>query len=146
VLARIWVVWDVTLRHWVIGSNILKDHIAIIFKGNGYVKILPLIMLQDEGITIHWTAKKHLPRDTASLSRTLQSLALYGFKIMFTLTSHFLYKFSGCPAITIPIKLSEQGLPLSLQLMAQNYREGVLLAVAKWIENVVDFPCLKLET
>lgn len=53
---------------------------------------------------------------------------------------------AGCPAITIPIKLSEQGLPLSLQLMAQNYREGVLLAVAKWIENVVDFPCLKLES
>jgi len=71
---------------------------------------------------------------------------MYGFKKMFTLTSHFLYKLSGCPAITIPIKLSEQGLPLSLQLMAQNYREGVLLAVAKWIENVVDFPCLKLET
>jgi len=67
-------------------------------------------------------------------------------KKKFTLTSHFLYKFSGCPAITIPIKLSEQGLPLSLQLMAQNYREGVLLAVAKWIENVVDFPCLKLES
>jgi Asp-tRNA(Asn)/Glu-tRNA(Gln) amidotransferase A subunit family amidase len=65
---------------------------------------------------------------------------------MLTLASHFLYKFSGCPPITIPIKLSEKGLPLSLQIMAQNYREGVLLAVAKWLENMVDFPCLKLET
>jgi aspartyl-tRNA(Asn)/glutamyl-tRNA(Gln) amidotransferase subunit A len=64
---------------------------------------------------------------------------------MFPLTAYFLHKFSGCPAITIPIKLSEQGLPLSLQLMAQNYREGMLLAVAKWIENVVDFPCLQPE-
>jgi Asp-tRNA(Asn)/Glu-tRNA(Gln) amidotransferase A subunit family amidase len=33
-----------------------------------------------------------------------------------------------------------------LQLMAKNYREGVLLAVAKWIESVLNFPCLKLET
>jgi aspartyl-tRNA(Asn)/glutamyl-tRNA(Gln) amidotransferase subunit A len=67
-------------------------------------------------------------------------------KKVFTLTSYFLYEFSGCPAVTIPIKLSKQGLPLSLQLMAQNYREDLLLAVAKWIERVVDFPCLELET
>jgi Asp-tRNA(Asn)/Glu-tRNA(Gln) amidotransferase A subunit family amidase len=89
--------------------------------------------------------KSMYPR-TASHPRKHQSLESYGFKKMFTLTSRFLYKFSGCPAITIPIKLSEQGLPLSLQLMAENYKEGLLLAVAKWIENVVNFPCLQLET
>jgi Asp-tRNA(Asn)/Glu-tRNA(Gln) amidotransferase A subunit family amidase len=68
------------------------------------------------------------------------------FKVCFIPMSHFLYKFSGCPAVTIPIKLSKQGLPLSLQLMGQNYREDVLLGVAKWIESVVNFPCLELAT
>jgi aspartyl-tRNA(Asn)/glutamyl-tRNA(Gln) amidotransferase subunit A len=44
------------------------------------------------------------------------------------------------------LKLSKQGLPLSLQLMGQSYREDVLLTVAKWIETAVDFPRLQLET
>ncbi|XP_021936916.1 glutamyl-tRNA(Gln) amidotransferase subunit A, mitochondrial isoform X2 [Zootermopsis nevadensis] len=52
---------------------------------------------------------------------------------------------AGCPAVTIPIKLSKQGLPLSLQLMSQNYRENLLLAIARWIESVVDFPHLELD-
>lgn len=46
---------------------------------------------------------------------------------------------AGVPAISIPIKLSSNGLPLSLQLMGPNFSEEKLLTVAKFIENSVDF-------
>lgn len=46
---------------------------------------------------------------------------------------------AGIPAISIPIKLSNNQLPLSLQLMGPNLSEEILFKVAKWIENAVDF-------
>lgn len=42
--------------------------------------------------------------------------------------------------MAVPIKLSEKGLPLSLQLIGRNLSEPMLLALAKYIENVVQFP------
>lgn len=47
---------------------------------------------------------------------------------------------AGIPAVSIPIKLSKEGLPISLQLMGRNLSEPMLLAVAKYIENIVRFP------
>lgn len=47
---------------------------------------------------------------------------------------------AGLPAVSIPIKLSEKGLPLSLQLMGPNMSEELLLNVAKKIETLVKFP------
>lgn len=46
---------------------------------------------------------------------------------------------AGIPAISIPIKLSSNHLPLSLQLMGPNFSEATLFKVAKFIENSVDF-------
>ncbi|GJQ70287.1 gatA [Trypoxylus dichotomus] len=46
---------------------------------------------------------------------------------------------AGIPALSIPIKLSISGMPISLQLLGRNLSEPVLLAVAKFIENVVQF-------
>lgn len=46
---------------------------------------------------------------------------------------------AGVPAISIPIKLSSNNLPLSLQLMGPNFSEEKLFKVAKFIENSVDF-------
>lgn len=46
---------------------------------------------------------------------------------------------AGIPAVSIPIKLSSNNLPLSLQLMGNNFSEEKLLTVAKWIESVVQF-------
>lgn len=46
---------------------------------------------------------------------------------------------AGIPAISIPIKLSSNDLPLSLQLMGPNFSEEMLFKVAKFIENSVDF-------
>lgn len=47
---------------------------------------------------------------------------------------------AGIPAVTVPIRLSEKGLPLSVQLMGPAFSEEMLLTVAKWIENEINFP------
>ncbi|KAG5343661.1 GATA amidotransferase, partial [Acromyrmex heyeri] len=52
---------------------------------------------------------------------------------------------AGLPAINVPIKLSRNKLPLSLQLMAPLFHEQRLLTVAKWIEQTVRFPRLELK-
>ncbi|XP_012223233.1 glutamyl-tRNA(Gln) amidotransferase subunit A, mitochondrial [Linepithema humile] len=52
---------------------------------------------------------------------------------------------AGLPAINVPIKLSRRGLPLSLQLMAPLFHEQRLLSIAKWIEQIVQFPKLELK-
>lgn len=46
---------------------------------------------------------------------------------------------AGVPALSIPIKLSSNNLPLSLQLMGPNFSERNLFKVAKFIESSVDF-------
>lgn len=52
---------------------------------------------------------------------------------------------AGIPAISIPVGLSKNGLPLSVQLMAPFFEDHKLLTVAKWIENTVAFPKLTLK-
>ncbi|XP_019864964.1 glutamyl-tRNA(Gln) amidotransferase subunit A, mitochondrial [Aethina tumida] len=47
---------------------------------------------------------------------------------------------AGIPAVSIPIKLSKDGLPISLQIMGRNLSEHVILGLAKFIEHVVQFP------
>lgn len=46
---------------------------------------------------------------------------------------------AGIPALSIPIRLSAKGLPLSLQLMGPKLSETLILAIAKWIESQVNF-------
>ncbi|KAH8419233.1 hypothetical protein KR222_011242, partial [Zaprionus bogoriensis] len=46
---------------------------------------------------------------------------------------------AGIPAVSIPIRLSTAGLPLSLQLMSNSRNEQLLLTVARWIEAQVEF-------
>lgn len=48
------------------------------------------------------------------------------------------------PALSIPIKLSNKGMPISLQLIGRNLSEPMLLALAKYIENIVKFPHHKI--
>ncbi|KAG8237214.1 hypothetical protein J437_LFUL016051 [Ladona fulva] len=52
---------------------------------------------------------------------------------------------AGCPAVSIPIRLSKRGLPLSLQVIGKIYDDGNLLMLAKWIENAANFPQLVIE-
>lgn len=49
---------------------------------------------------------------------------------------------AGIPAVSIPICLSKNKLPLSLQLMGPSMSEELLLNVARKIESVVKFPNL----
>lgn len=46
---------------------------------------------------------------------------------------------SGLPAIVIPSGMSESGLPFAAQLAGQPFREGRLLGVARWCEEVLRF-------
>jgi aspartyl-tRNA(Asn)/glutamyl-tRNA(Gln) amidotransferase subunit A len=46
---------------------------------------------------------------------------------------------SGVPAISIPIKLSSNNMPISLQLMSNNFNEHLLFNVANYIETSVNF-------
>ncbi|KAH8359384.1 hypothetical protein KR093_006374, partial [Drosophila rubida] len=50
---------------------------------------------------------------------------------------------AGIPAVSIPIRLSQAGLPLSLQLMSNSFNEQLLLTVARWIEAQVGFDSLE---
>ena len=49
---------------------------------------------------------------------------------------------AGVPAISIPVCLSEDALPLSIQLITSHFNEQTLLNAAKFIEDHVKFPRL----
>lgn len=49
---------------------------------------------------------------------------------------------AGVPAISVPVALNPDGLPLSLQLMAPWGHDASLLSAAKWLELYVNFPRL----
>ncbi|XP_035685707.1 glutamyl-tRNA(Gln) amidotransferase subunit A, mitochondrial-like [Branchiostoma floridae] len=51
---------------------------------------------------------------------------------------------AGIPAVNVPVALSEDGLPIGLQLIGQSFQEKTLLTVAKWLEQQVNFPHLQL--
>ncbi|XP_039301309.1 glutamyl-tRNA(Gln) amidotransferase subunit A, mitochondrial-like [Nilaparvata lugens] len=51
---------------------------------------------------------------------------------------------SGCPAISLPVCLSSSNLPISLQLMAPNFQEQLLLSASHWLENELEFPKLEV--
>lgn len=44
----------------------------------------------------------------------------------------------GFPAISIPSGLSEEGLPLGIQLVSAPLDEATMLSVASWCERVLD--------
>ncbi len=47
----------------------------------------------------------------------------------------YVYDCAGLPAISVPIKLSKEGLPLGLQLIGKSMWEGELLNIATAIES-----------
>ncbi|XP_019647760.1 PREDICTED: glutamyl-tRNA(Gln) amidotransferase subunit A, mitochondrial-like [Branchiostoma belcheri] len=51
---------------------------------------------------------------------------------------------AGIPAVNVPVSLSEDGLPIGLQLIGQSFQEKTLLTAAKWLEQQVNFPHLQL--
>ncbi|KAJ3074806.1 hypothetical protein HDU98_010161 [Podochytrium sp. JEL0797] len=47
----------------------------------------------------------------------------------------FLANFAGLPAVTCPVGLDADGLPIGVQFMGEWWSEGTLLGVAKWMEG-----------
>lgn len=52
---------------------------------------------------------------------------------------------AGIPAVTVPSKLSNSGLPIGLQFIGQNFKDKEMLTVAKWYEQQVQFRHLRLD-
>lgn len=52
---------------------------------------------------------------------------------------------SGLPAVSVPVALSNQGLPIGLQLIGRAFCDQQLLTVAKWFEKQVQFPVIQLQ-
>ncbi|CAG5135821.1 unnamed protein product [Candidula unifasciata] len=51
---------------------------------------------------------------------------------------------AGVPALSLPLKLSSNGLPLSLQLIGPHFSESMMLSVGHWLEDRAAFPHLNL--
>ncbi|XP_021061123.1 glutamyl-tRNA(Gln) amidotransferase subunit A, mitochondrial [Mus pahari] len=52
---------------------------------------------------------------------------------------------AGLPAVSVPVALSNQGLPIGLQLIGRAFCDQQLLTVAKWFEKQVQFPVIQLQ-
>uniref|UniRef100_A0A2K6SV37 Glutamyl-tRNA(Gln) amidotransferase subunit A, mitochondrial n=1 Tax=Saimiri boliviensis boliviensis TaxID=39432 RepID=A0A2K6SV37_SAIBB len=52
---------------------------------------------------------------------------------------------AGLPAVSIPVALSNQGLPIGLQFIGRAFDDQQLLTVAKWFEKQVQFPVIQLQ-
>ena len=51
----------------------------------------------------------------------------------------------GLPAITLPVALSSNQLPIGLQLIGRQFAERQLLSAAKAVERLVDFRPFSLD-
>jgi len=47
------------------------------------------------------------------------------------------WSFTGFPSIALPAGLSDEGLPLSIQLVGRPFQEKKLLGVAQWVESIL---------
>jgi len=70
----------------------------------------------------------------------------YDIKFMryITLVYRIFFNISGCPAITIPVKLSGNKMPISIQIMASNFDDIRLLQFANWLEKKLQFSHVNL--
>ncbi|XP_078495230.1 glutamyl-tRNA(Gln) amidotransferase subunit A, mitochondrial-like [Ciona intestinalis] len=50
---------------------------------------------------------------------------------------------AGVPAVSVPVNLSQNALPISMQLISAHFNDSTLLSAAKFLEQSVSFPCYK---
>ncbi|XP_049880697.1 glutamyl-tRNA(Gln) amidotransferase subunit A, mitochondrial [Pectinophora gossypiella] len=106
--------------------RLISDDFKKVFKGDGAVDILLTPTTLTDAPTFEEFSSKH-NRDQCAFQDYCTQPA----------------NMAGIPALSIPIRLSKNKLPLSLQLMGPNLSEELLLNVAKKIETIVQFPSLE---
>ncbi|XP_070352687.1 glutamyl-tRNA(Gln) amidotransferase subunit A, mitochondrial isoform X2 [Equus asinus] len=52
---------------------------------------------------------------------------------------------AGLPAVSVPMALSNQGLPIGLQFIGRAFCDQELLTIARWFEKQVQFPVIQLQ-
>ncbi|XP_044100600.1 glutamyl-tRNA(Gln) amidotransferase subunit A, mitochondrial isoform X3 [Neovison vison] len=52
---------------------------------------------------------------------------------------------AGLPAVSVPVALSNLGLPIGLQFIGRAFCDQQLLKIAKWFEKQVQFPVIQLQ-
>jgi amidase len=56
-----------------------------------------------------------------------------------------IWSLTGCPAVSIPVGFSKDGLPIGIQILAHPRREADLLHVAAWIEREIALSRLPID-
>ena len=46
-----------------------------------------------------------------------------------------------CPSVTMPVMLNDDGLPIGIQVFGRRSSDPLVLQLAAWIENLLDFAC-----
>jgi amidase len=52
---------------------------------------------------------------------------------------------TGCPAISVPVGFSKDGLPIGIQILSHPRREADLFHLAAWIEREIALSCLPID-
>lgn len=103
-------------------------------------------------------ARRRLEHDLHQVERKLRgfdllvspTLALYpppaGERCLPLVRLTALWNYAGWPAVSVPVGLSDEGLPIGFQIVARPWREGLALRAARVIEraHALDFPPLGL--
>ena len=56
-----------------------------------------------------------------------------------------IWSLTGCPAVSIPVGFSRDGLPIGIQILAHPRREADLFRLAAWIEREIALPRLPID-
>ena len=56
-----------------------------------------------------------------------------------------IWSMTGCPAISVPVGFSKEGLPIGIQILAHPRREADLFQFAAWIEREIALSRLPID-
>jgi amidase len=56
-----------------------------------------------------------------------------------------IWSLTGCPAISVPVGFSKDGLPIGIQILSHPRREADLFHLAAWIEREIALSCLPID-
>ncbi|ESO00589.1 hypothetical protein HELRODRAFT_113130 [Helobdella robusta] len=103
--------------------RLIHDDFVNVYKSGVDVLLTPTVL--STALRYSWFSKADNRTRTAEQDVCTQSVNL-----------------AGVPAISVPTRISSDGLPIGMQLIGQNFKEEVLLNVAKYVEQRCTFPLL----